>query len=51
MESRERNEGNDKKELKNYVFQFHVNIRKIRTNVGNGLGGDFDCSSKGRSEN
>ena len=33
MESRERNGRKDKKELKNYVFQFRMNMRKILTIV------------------
>ena len=44
MESRERNGRNGKMKLKNHVFQFRMNMRKIRTDVRNGLGGDFGCS-------
>ena len=35
VESKERNGRNDKKELKNYVFPFRMNIQKIRTIVRN----------------
>ena len=46
MESRERNEREGKKELINYVFQFHMNMRKIRTVVRNGPESYFGYSSK-----
>ena len=35
MESRERHGRKDKKKLKNHVFQFCMNMRKIRTDVQN----------------
>ena len=35
VESKERKGRNDKKELKNYVFPFRMNIQKIRTIVRN----------------
>ena len=35
MESRERNGGNDKKELKNQAFSFPMNMWKIRIVVRN----------------
>ena len=35
MDSKERNERNDKKELKNYVFQFRMNMWQIRTDMQN----------------
>ena len=35
VESKEKNGRNDKKELKNYVFPFRMNIQKIRTIVRN----------------
>ena len=46
MDSKERNERNDKKELKNYVFQFRINMRKIRIVVRNGPESYFSCNSK-----
>ena len=46
MESRERNGRKDKKELKNYVFQFRMNMRKIGIVVRNGLESYFGCNSK-----
>ena len=51
VESKERNGINGKKKLKNHVFQFRMNMRKIRINVRNRPEEDFGCSSKGRSEN
>ena len=36
VDSKERNGKNGKKELKNYVFPFRMNMRKIRTVVRNG---------------
>ena len=38
MDSKERNGRNGKKELKNYVFLFRMNIRKIRTVLRNAPG-------------
>ena len=35
-----------KKELKNYVFQFRINMRKIRIVVRNGPKSYFSCNSK-----
>ena len=35
VDSKERNERNDKKELKNYVFQFRMNMWQIRTDMQN----------------
>ena len=46
MESRERNRRNDKKELKNYVFQFRMNMRKIRTIVRNGSEGNLATAQR-----
>ena len=46
VESRERNGRKGKKELKNYVFQFRMNMRKILIVVQNGPESYFGCSSK-----
>ena len=41
MDSKERNGKNGKKKLKNHVFQFRMNMRKIHTDVRNGPRGDL----------
>ena len=45
MKSRERN---GKKELKTHVFQFCMNMRKIRTIVRNGLDGNLAAAQRGK---
>ena len=48
MESRKRNGRNGKKELKNYVFQFRMNMRKIRTIMRNGPEGNLAATQRGK---
>ena len=48
VQSREINGENGKKELKNQVFSFHMNMRKIHTIVRNGPESNFGFSSKGK---
>ena len=48
VQSREINGENGKKELKNQVFSFRMNMRKIHTIVRNGPESNFGFSSKGK---
>ena len=48
VESKERNGRNDKKELKNYVFPFLMNIRKIHIVVRNGLERNLATAQRGK---
>ena len=50
VESKERNGRNDKKELKNYVFPFRMNMRKICTVVRNETKRILAAAQKGKME-
>ena len=51
VESKWRNERNCKKKLKNHVFQFHINTRKIRTVMQIEIEWTLVAAHKGKSEN
>ena len=51
VKSKWRNERNCKKELKNHVFQFRMNIRKIRTVVQNEIEWALAAAHHGKIEN
>ena len=51
VESRERNGRNGKMKLKNHVFQFHINTRKIRTVMQIEIEWTLAAAHKGKSEN
>ena len=51
VDSKGRNGRNGKRKLENHVFQFRMNMRKIRTIVRNETEWVLAAAQKGKSEN